>query len=391
VTTLALLAFAASVAALAYTYAGYPLLLAAWGRLAPRPVRRASFEPDVVIVIVVYNGASLVGRKIASCLAQDYPARHLRILVVSDGSDDATCAIVEAVGDARVNLLAFPQRRGKAACVNDALASCQESFAVMTDVRQPLHPMVVRRLLENLADENVGAVSGMLTHASEGMSNFGEGLDAYWRYEQFIRRGESRVHSMVGVLGALYALRRECFREIPPDTILDDVLIPMRVVLQGRRVVFEGGALAYDEALTDAKRERTRKARTLAGNFQLLSTYPSLLLPWRNPIALQVISHKLMRLCGPLALAVALVSNLALVGLSPFFAATLAVQVAGYALALLGSFWPRAAAFRLVRLSMAFVSLNWYVVLGFIEFASNRETHLWKNPPPQGDGTRTSI
>ena len=388
--TFAQVTFFASVAVLAYTYAGYPLLLAVWAKLAPRPVRRAAFEPDVAIVVVVHNGAAFISRKIASCLAQDYPPGRLRVLVVSDGSEDSTCALVDSIEDARVSLLAFPQRRGKAACVNDALAACRERFVVMTDVRQPLDPLAVRRLLENLADENVGAVSGKLMHERQGMSDFGEGLDAYWRYEQFMRKTESRIHSMVGVLGALYALRRQCFREIPPQTILDDVLIPMRVVLQGRRVVFENEALAYDEALTDASRERTRKVRTLAGNFQLLTSYPALLVPWRNPIALQLISHKLMRLIGPLALAVALVTNIVLIDGGFFFVATLAIQIAGYGLALLGALWPRAGRLRLVRLTMAFVSLNWFVVLGFVEFASNRDTHLWKNPSPSADDTRSS-
>ena len=130
--------------------------------------------------------------------------------------------------------------------------------------------------------------------------------------------------------------------------------------------------------------------RTLAGNFQLLTSYPGLLVPWRNPIALQLISHKLMRLIGPLALAVALVTNIVLIDGGFFFVATLAIQIAGYGLALLGALWPRAGRLRLVRLTMAFVSLNWFVVLGFVEFASNRDTHLWKNPSPSADDTRSS-
>lgn len=382
--------FAGALGALFYTFAGYPLLLAAWGRLAPRPVRRAPFEPPVTIVIAVHNGAAFVERKLASCLAQDYPADRLRVIVASDGSTDDTCRRVEAIGDPRVRLMAFPARRGKAACISDAVAECRDGFLVMTDVRQPIDPAGVRRLLENFADPEVGAASGKLLHADEGMSGYGRGLDAYWRYEQFLRRSESRVHSMVGVLGAFYALRRELFGPVPPETILDDMVVPMRIVRAGWRVVFEDGAIVYDEALADAARERARKVRTLAGNFQLIAGQPWLLAPWRNPIALQFWSHKVMRLLGPVALALAFGANAALLGEGAFFVAAFAAQCACYGLAVLGALSPRAARLAPVRLPMAFASLNAFVVLGLLEYLRNRDIHLWKNPHPGGEDPRAS-
>jgi cellulose synthase/poly-beta-1,6-N-acetylglucosamine synthase-like glycosyltransferase len=377
-TTLPHIALVVALAALAYTFAGYALLVAVWAKLAPRPVRRAAFQPRVAIVIVVHNGAAVIGRKVRTCLEQDYPPGKLRVLVASDGSSDATCAVVEALGDARVELLAFPRRRGKAACLNDAVARCAEEVIVFTDARQPLDPLALRHLLANLGDADVGAVSGQLVFERDDMTAFGEGLDAYWRHEKFLRRTEGRIHSAVGVTGALYALRRECFRELPADTVLDDLLIPMNVVLQGRRVVFEDHALVFDRSSRDGREERSRKVRTLAGNFQLVSRHPGLLSPWRNPIALQFASHKLMRLAAPLALAVALVANVALAGEGPWFAAMLALQLAGYGCAALGMLWPRANGLRPVKLANAFLTLNWFVVLGFVEFVSNRRAHLWK-------------
>jgi len=160
--------------------------------------------------------------------------------------------------------------------------------------------------------------------------------------------------------------------------VLDDLLIPMNVVLHGRRVIFEDHAVVFDRSSSDAREERSRKVRTLAGNFQLVSRHPALLAPWRNPIALQFVSHKLMRLLAPLALAVALVANVALAGDGPWFAATLALQLAGYGGAVLGMLWPRANGLRPVRLANVFLTLNWFVVLGFVEFVSNRQAHLWK-------------
>lgn len=384
------LIFWLSLMALAYTFLGYPLLLSLWSRLAPNPVRRGKIQPKVAIVVVVHNGADKIGAKIATCLAQDYPPEFLRVLVISDGSDDGTAATVEALASPRVTLMAFPRRRGKAACLNDAVRACSEEIIVFTDLRQSLHHLAVRHLVDNFADPAVAAASGQLVFEREGMTDFGAGLDTYWRYEKSLRRMESRIHSTVGVTGALYALRRECFREIPPATILDDVLIPMNAVLQGRRVVFENDALAYDRPSRHAHEERVRKVRTLAGNFQLICACPHLLAPWRNPIALQFVSHKLMRLVAPLAMASAVAANIALAGEADFFRATLAAQTAFYALAAIGAVWPRCRRFRPVKLALAFVSLNCFVVLGLIEFLANPQAHLWAGHPSASDSPRSS-
>ena len=168
----------------------------------------------------------------------------------------------------------------------------------------------------------------------------------------------------------------------------------MNTVLQGYRVIFEDGALAYDRPSTSASQERVRKVRTLAGNFQLLFAHPALLAPWRNPVLLQLISHKVMRLVAPLALLCAFVANIALVAdanKAAFFRTTLALQAIGYAVAALGALWAPANGFRLIKLASAFVSLNWFVVLGFIEFISNRSPHLWKSHQvPSSNGRSTS-
>ena len=375
---------AASAALIAYAYAGYPLAMLAWARWAPRRVATAPFTPRVAVVIVVRNGAAMIGPKIADCLAQDYPAERIRIVVASDGSTDGTVAAVEALGDPRVTVCAFPQWRGKAACLNDALATCDEDFVVLTDARQRLDRGAVRLLLENLADPAVGAVSGQLVFERDGITGFGEAIDAYWRYEKRLRQCESRVHSCVGVTGALYALRRASFRPIPPGTILDDVLVPMQVVMGGLRVVFEERAIAYDRPSTDAAIERSRKVRTLAGNFQLLARHPQLMLPWADPIAPQFLSHKVARLLVPPAMVSALGASVALADQGAPFAIVLGLQLAGYAMAAAGALSPAAARLRPVRLAMTFMALNWFVVLGFVQFVTQRDGHLWGSPPAPG-------
>lgn len=374
-----LMLFWGLLALLFYTFFGYPLLLKAWARLRPSPTRRAPLERRLAVIIVAHNEEARILRKIATCRAQAYPRELMHIVVVSDGSTDRTNALVSELGDPGVTLVARPTRRGKAACLVDGVRACSESLIVFTDARQQLHPDAVRRLLENFADESVGVVSGELVFRAEGQSGFGQGVDAYWAYEKFIRKQEAAVASVVGATGALYAIRREVFTEIPPETILDDVLIPMNAVLQGRRVLFEGGAVAYDQPSTEVAQERVRKIRTLAGNFQLLALRPALLNPMRNPIFLQFISHKVLRLAAPLAMALLLLANAVLAADSGFFAACLVAHALFYALALLGAWLPAARQWRIARLPATFLLLNWFVVLGLREYLSNKEAHLWKS------------
>lgn len=369
--------FFAALTILAYTFAGYPALMWALARAFPRPVRRASLTPRVAVVIVARNEAARIAAKIESCLASDYPAGRLRIVVASDGSEDATCEVVRGFAGRGVTLLEFAGRRGKAACLNDAVAACDEEILVFTDARQRLDRAAVASLVGNFADPAVGAASGELVFETDGITGFGSGVDFYWRYEKFIRRQESAFSSAVGVTGAIYALRRECFRPLPADTILDDVLVPMNAVTSGRRVVFDPLARAYDRPSRDPAQERVRKVRTLAGNYQLVSSHPHLLVPWRNPIFFQLVSHKLLRLVAPYLLVAVLAANAALAARSATYQLMLAAQLLGYALAVTGLALPAARDWTPVRLSSAFLVLNSFAVMGLIEFLRNRRAHLW--------------
>jgi cellulose synthase/poly-beta-1,6-N-acetylglucosamine synthase-like glycosyltransferase len=372
-----------------YTFAGYPLVVAAWARWRPRPVTRVPMEPPVTIVVVAHGEGARIDAKLASCLAQDYPVDRLQVLVVSDGSTDDTAARVAAHDPARVRLLAFDARRGKPACLNDAVAATRTDFVVFTDARQRLHPQAVRHLLENFADPQVGAVSGELVFQAEGRSEFAQGVDAYWRYEKFIRRSEARVHSVPGVTGALYAMRRACFRPIPVDTILDDVAIPMQALRGGWRVVFDERAIAYDHASQTPAQERTRKLRTLAGNVQLIVRMPWVLLPGLDPIAWQFVSHKALRLVAPFALLGLLVASAVLAPHSRVAAVLLASQLAFYALPVVGRVLPRLGRWWPTRLARAFVHLNAYAAAAVPVYLMNRRPQLWKAAAVPPDQTRT--
>ncbi len=370
-----------AVALVFYTFAGYPLAMAGWARARPRPAQRGERQPPVTVIVVACNEATRIRAKIESCLAQTYPGDALTVLVVSDGSTDGTPALVEGFGDPRVRLLAFAERRGKPACLNDAVRACDTELLVFTDARQLLGRDAVRFLVENFADVKVGAVSGELVFHREGQTDFAQGVDAYWHYEKFIRRREALVHSVPGVTGALYALRRECFRPIPDDTILDDVAIPMQAIRDGWRVVFEERALAFDHASQSAQQERVRKLRTLAGNVQLIIRMPWVLWPGRDPIALQFVSHKAMRLVAPWALLVMFMASGALAERSIVAACLFIGQALFYALPLVGRFVPWVARQRPTRIASAFVHLNGYAALAVPMYLRQRNPQLWTRTP----------
>ncbi len=373
-----------SLGLVAYTYAGYPLGLWLVGKLAPRPVRKQPVSPEVVMIVVAHNEAHRILSKIDTCLSQHYPADRLKVLVVSDGSTDGTENIVAQHPDPRVSLLRGAGRRGKAACLNDGVRATQAPIIVFTDARQRLHPEAVARLLTNFADERVGAASGELEFENEDGSPFAEGMGAYWLYEKFIRSQEAVSGSVVGVTGALYALRRECFQPIPAETILDDVAIPMVAAMKGWRVVFEKGALAYDRPSTDPGQEQVRKVRTLAGNFQLLALYPRLLWPQDNPLWWRFVSHKLMRLAGPFALLVALLANGLLASQhDPFFVCTWWIQVAAYGVTGLALIFPALQKTLPIKLAVTFAHLNWFVLLGLQSFLRSKQSHLWEKSTPK--------
>jgi len=321
-----------------YVYFGYPLLLAAWARLAPKPVQRSAVTPGVSIIIAARNEADDLQARIENLLACDYPADRLQIIVVSDGSTDATPDILAFYRE-QVDAVLLPSG-GKARALNAGVERAIHEVLVFTDVRQQFAHDAIRALVAPLADPRVGGVCGELLldcEAGEGTSTIGEGVGAYWRYEKWLRRQESLVGSTLGSTGAIHALRRELWQPLPAETILDDVLAPMQVVLSGSRVVFEGTARAYDRAAPQAAMEFQRKTRTLAGNFQLLRLQPRLLLPFVNPVWLQFVSHKLGRLLVPYALLVVLLTSGILATHRSIYAMAFAVQVAFYGLALYGA------------------------------------------------------
>jgi poly-beta-1,6-N-acetyl-D-glucosamine synthase len=376
-----------SCASVAYVYAGYPLLLKIWSRLRPKTVQPIRLEdlPPISIVIAARNEANALGARIENLLALEYPA-DCQIIVVSDGSTDDT-AIVLADYRQQVEAVLVPAG-GKARALNAGVARARHEIVVFADARQVFAPGALQELVAPFRDPGVGVVSGELLFVpADADSTIAEGLGLYWHYEKSIRRAESAIHSTLGATGAIYAIRRSTWTPLPPDTILDDVLTPMRAVLAGYRSVFNGGARAFDRPSSNARAESRRKIRTLAGNFQLVWLEPRLLLPWRNPVWVQFLSHKMGRLLVPYALVLMLVASACLAPWSSFYAAAFAAQLVLYAFATYGAWLdehqqasgPRGSSDlfgRLARVALTFLVLNASAVAGLWMFALNKK--VWR-------------
>lgn len=364
--------FWSSAALIAYTYAGYVVWLWLRARLRPWPVRRGPQQPPVSIVMVVRNEELVLEDKLRNLLALDYPADRCQIVVVSDGSTDGTEAILRAHrSEPRLHVVLNQLSKGKACGLNDALEWAQGELVVFTDARQMIEPDAVRMLAENFADPEVGGVSGELMLGDPAGAEASAGMGVYWRIEARIRQLEAASGSVVGGTGALYAVRRALLTSVPEGTILDDVYLPMQVVRQGKRVVFDARARAWDKPNLGLQREFARKVRTLTGNYQLLQLAPWLLRT-ANPIRFEFVSHKLLRLAVPFCLLATLVSAAFLAG--PFYRSVLALQLAFYALSLLGIARMRAGfLMRLGEASFTFVVLNTAALVAFANFVTGRK------------------
>jgi len=317
-----------------YVYIGYPALLWVLRGIRRQPICKGHWEPTVTLLIAAHNERENIEAKITNCLKLDYPQNKLQIVISLDGPIDGTDLVVQQYCGKGIEMLHSPIHRGKAAALNCGIEKATGEIVVFGDARQQFDPRAVQELVGNFQDSRVGAVTGELVLLDENSKEACDGAGLYWRYEKRLRAMESDIHSMVGATGAIYAIRRELFEPLPDDTLLDDVMVPMRIVLAGRRAVFDPAARAYDRASSTPEVEFRRKVRTLAGNYQLMARIPELLVPFRNPVFWQFVSHKAGRLLVPYFLAALFLSNLFLT--EGIYLVFLILQVAWYLMAVAG-------------------------------------------------------
>lgn len=340
-----LFVFWGAVASVAYAYVGFPALLAVRSVVRPRPWRRsagAAHRPTVTVVIAAHNEEAAIGAKVANVLHLDYPADRLDVVVASDGSDDATVAEAVRAGGDRTVVLDLP-RSGKAAALNHGVEVASGEIVVFTDANSRLADDAVTRLVAPFADPAVGGVAGDQryqtgdgTGTADASDGGAEGERAYWNLDRWLKMAESRSGNVISATGALYAVRRDLTRPIP-DGVTDDFAMSTGVIDQGRRLVFEPGAVAWEPPSPALGGEYRRKVRVMTRGFRSVILRRRLLDPRRSGFyAVQLLSHKVLRRLVALPLLVALAASVPLRRRGPLYALALAAQVLVHGLGLAG-------------------------------------------------------
>lgn len=362
-------------------YVGYPALvwwLARWfGRPPQVPPLATEDLPNLSLLIAAYNEAAVIEGRILNALQMDYPPEKLEIVVASDGSDDATFAIVERYADRGVRLLHHPQRRGKAATLNAAVPELKGDIILLSDANTYTDRSVPRNIVRWFQDSRVGVVCGRLVLTDPHTGNNADSL--YWQYETFLKRCEGRLGALLGSNGAIYAIRKELYQPIPADTLVDDLVIPLQARLRTDcAIVYDCDAVAREETSPNVWSEFHRRSRIGAGGFQSIQMLWRLLNPCRGWVAFTFLFHKILRWFCPFFMLGALVTN-ALLWQEPLYRGLLFVQVGFYLLSGLAVLVP--AQFRSLkplRLTTMFTSMNLALLVGFCRWLRGNHHGVWR-------------
>ncbi|HEY6046618.1 MAG TPA: glycosyltransferase family 2 protein [Pyrinomonadaceae bacterium] len=373
-----------SVAALLYTYAGYPLLVFVISSLRPRAVKRAEFLPAVTLIITAYNEELHLRAKLENTLALDYPPELLEIMVASDCSSDRTDEIAREFEKRGVRLVRQSERLGKTAAQNSAVEQARGEIILFSDATSHYQRDVVRMLMPSFADANVGCVAGRLVYIDPAESHVGRGARSYWSYESFLKNHESRAGSLIGASGCLYAVRRSAYVPLYHEAC-SDFIIATKMVEQGLRAVYEPLAVCTEETNRQSGREMKMRVRIIAQTFTDLWRHRAMMNPLRTGFyAVQLLSHKVMRYFVPFFLLALLAASAVLARGSFAFQILLALQLAGYGAGVLAWFLDRAGVrSRLLVLPQYFLLANIASLIAFYKFLRGERYARWE---PMRDG-----
>ena len=369
-----------------YTYVGYPVLLFFLVKIKRflgkknKPFN-PDYEPEVTLLVAAYNEEDFIEEKIRNSLQLDYPKEKLRLLFVTDGSDDDTPRLVS--GFSEVDLMHKPERGGKIAAVQRALPQVSSPIVIFTDANTLLNREAVRNIVRHFADEKVGAVSGekrIITDARAAANGAGEGI--YWKYESTIKRWDSEFNTVVGAAGELFAVRTNIHPAVPRDTLIEDFYTTMKIAQKGYRVAYEPSAYAMEGPSASVKEELKRKVRIAAGGIQaLVRLAPLLNIFSYGWMSFQYISHRVMRwTLAPLGLLLMFLANIALAaGGSFFWQFVMALQVAFYLSACLG--WvleKKQMKIKAFFVPYYFCVMNYAMYRGFFRYMAGKQSVLWE-------------
>jgi len=330
--------------------------------------------PPVSLIVPAYNEEVHLAHKLANLRALDYPCEKLEVVFVSDGSTDGTNAILRGFEDDSVQIVLLPERHGKTFAVNQGVERARHDILVLCDAATLFDRDALKNLVRHFSDSSVGVVCGALRFQANTESQRTEGT--YWRYESMLRLMEARLGATLTASGAIYALRRKCFRPLRTDDIIDDFVLPMHARALGYRVLYDPEAVATEFAASSVKGEFTRRVRIAVGSFFALRTF--LRVPLGPMTSFAFFSHKLLRWMLPFLMIGMLASNVVLAG-EGLYRALLAGQLAFYAWAAFGFlFQQRMMRVRFGLLAYFLVAIHLAYLVGFIRFMRRRQEALWQ-------------
>lgn len=366
---------------------GYPMLVYAMVKVKSlaglvRPLAyTAEFEPEVSLVVPCFNEEPIIAEKLQNCFELDYPSSKLKLIFITDGSDDGTHHIL--ANTPGVVVLHEDLRAGKSVAENRAMKHVHTPIVVFSDANTRLNKEAIREIVKHYQNDRIGAVAGekrIISKQRESAPAAGEGF--YWKYESYLKKLDSQFHSVVGGAGELVSFRSTLFTELEPDTILDDFVQTMRIALAGYRVVYEPNAYAQETASATVKEELKRKVRISAGAWQAMARLGNAFNPLRNPrLFFLFISHKVFRWTfAPLAL-------LALIPITYYLHRSLGGiytwawygQLLFYLFTIIGWFLEhRKLHIKFIFIPYYFFMTNWCMYLGFIRFVTGGQTVQWE-------------
>jgi cellulose synthase/poly-beta-1,6-N-acetylglucosamine synthase-like glycosyltransferase len=378
-------------AVIIYTYAGYGLLVYLWvrwrcpQRLQPPPTPQAAELPALTLIVPAYNEAAVLPAKLRNCLELDYPRERLELVIVTDGSTDGSerlLAEYAVSADVRLHVLHAAERRGKLAAVERVMLQVTTPITVFSDANALLNCAALVNLVKHYADPAVGAVAGeKRVHfgAAAGAEGVGEGI--YWRYESLLKRLDAALYSVVGAAGELFSIRTELYESPPPDTLIEDFHLSLRIAMRGRRVAYAPDACAVEGHSASLREELKRKVRIAAGGLQAIARLPGLLNPLRyGVLSFQYVSHRVLRwTLAPLLLPLLLVANVMLAQADGwFYRLLLAAQIAFYAAALCGWLLEQIGVrIKLFYIPLYFCVMNYAVYAGAWRLLRGRQSAVW--------------
>ena len=373
------LIFWVAVLAVAYTYAGYPVLLMLLSRFRGKPVLSREYTPSVTVIIAAYNEERDLAAKLENTLALDYPKSELEIIVTSDCSTDGTDEIARSFSTRGVRLHRQQERFGKTAAQNAAVEQARGEILIFSDATTHYRPDVLRMMIPAFADKSVGGVTGRVIYQEEADSSVGRGTQSYWNYEFFLKKHESNVCSLIGVCGCMYAIRKSAYVPLYNDAC-SDFIIATSLVEQGLRAVYVPEAVCIEEPNRQAKKELAARVRIISQTFSDLWRNRGMLNPFRSGIyAVQLWSHKVLRYVVPLFLILIFVASAFLASRNVFYGVLFFAQIAFYLAAIISWVLEKAGLhFRLLALPQYFVITNLASLIAFVKFVSGETYTKWE-------------